>query len=208
VALLGLDGLEVWESTTNRVLFAETRRLTGLQTAVSLSPDGRRVAWSEGLVAHLRDVDSGAELTFPLDGQATLVSFSPDSRRLGVITSASLSLRDAAAGRALWSVSHTTPEHPFEPHWSTDAGALLVQYGLGTEVLDARSGARLARFPATGAAASVLRPDLRAKLVASESNWDLRPVPAPVSDSPAEGLQRTLRKTGLAFEGVEVVAGP
>jgi len=208
VALFGVDGLEVWEPTTDRVLFTETRRLTGFQTAVSLSPDGRRVAWSEGLAAHVRDVDSGEELAFPLDAQATLVSFSPDSRRLGVITSASLSLWDAAGGRALWSVSHTTPEHPFDAQWATDAGALLVRYALGTEVLDARSGARVARFRATGVAASVLRPDLRAKLVASESSWDLRPVPAPVSDSPAEGLRRTLRRTGLALEGVEVVAGP
>ena len=75
-------------------------------------------------------------------------------------------------------------------------------------MLDTRNGARLGRFSANGVSASVLRPDLRAKLVASESNWDLRPLPAPVSDSPAEGLQRTLRKTGLALEGVEVVAGP
>jgi eukaryotic-like serine/threonine-protein kinase len=209
VARLGVDGLEVWESTTDRVLFTETRRLSGFETAVSLSPDGRRFAWTERSAAHLRDMDSGRELTLPLDAPATLVSFSPDSRRLEVITSASLSLWDAAAGWALWTVSHTTPGHPFEPRWSTDGGALIVQYGgLGTEVLDTHSGARLARFPATGAAASVLRPDLRARLVASESNWDLRPLPPPVSDSPAMGLQRTLRKTGLALEGVEVVAGP
>ncbi|HET6984767.1 MAG TPA: WD40 repeat domain-containing protein, partial [Myxococcaceae bacterium] len=208
VALVGVDGLEVWESTTDRLLFTETRRLTGVQTAVSLSPDGRRVAWTERSAAHLRDVDSGRELTLPLDGPATLVSLSPDSRRLHVITSASLSLWDAASGRALWTVSHTTPGHPFEPRWSTDGGALLVHYGLGTEVLDAHSGARLARFPANGVSASVLRPDLRAKLVASASNWDLRPLPAPVSDSPAESLQHTLRKTGLALEGVEVGAGP
>jgi len=86
--------------------------------------------------------------------------------------------------------------------------ALLVWDGLGTDVFDTATGGRLARFPATGALASLVRPDLRVRLIASQSNWDFRPLPEPDSDSATESLARTLRRTGRALEGVEVVAAP
>jgi hypothetical protein len=54
----------------------------------------------------------------------------------------------------------------------------------------------------------MVSPDLRAELVATDSNWELRPLPQPASDSPARSLSRTLRKTGLALEGVEIVVAP
>jgi len=56
--------------------------------------------------------------------------------------------------------------------------------------------------------ASLVRPDFRVRLIASESNWDFRPLPEPVGDSAAESLASTLRRTGLALEGVEIVAAP
>ena len=207
-ALFGTDGLEVWDGGVDRVLFTEKVRLAGQRTALSLSPDGRWVAWAEAAVAHVRELDSGQERTFQLDSPGTRVSFNPDSRRLAVITSGSLSLWDAAAGRALWTVPYVASENHFTPRWSVDAEALLVWDGLGTDVFDAHGGERLARFPADGAMASVIRPDLRVKLIASESSWDFRPLPHPASDSPAESLARTLRRTGLALEGVEIVAAP
>ena len=104
---------------------------------------------------------------------------------------------------------HAIPDRPLELSWSADATALRVQYeGLGTELLDARSGARLGRLPATGTVVPMVSPDLRAELVATDSNWELRPLPQPASDSPARSLSRTLRKTGLALEGVEIVVAP
>ena len=207
-ALFGTDGLEVWDARVDRVLLTERVRLAGQRTALSLSPDGRRVAWTEAALTHVRELDSGQERTLPLDSPATRVSFNPDSRRLAVITSGSLSLWDAAAGRALWSVPYITSDNHFTPRWSVDAGALLVWDGLGTDVFDAHSGERLARFPASEATASVIRPDLKVKLIASESAWDFRPLPQPASDSPEESLARTLQRTGLALEGVEIVAAP
>jgi tRNA A-37 threonylcarbamoyl transferase component Bud32 len=207
-ALFGLDGLQVWETGADRVLFTETRRLAGQRTSLSLSSDGRRLAWTEQAVAHVRDLDSGQERTIRLESPGTRVSFNPDSRRLAVITSGSLSLCDAAAGRVLWTVPYITSDNHFAPRWSIDATALLVWDGLGTDVFDTTTGARLARFPATGAVASLVRPDLRVRLVASESNWDFRPLPEPDSVSATESLARTLRRTGLALEGVEIVAAP
>jgi tRNA A-37 threonylcarbamoyl transferase component Bud32 len=205
----GLNGLEVWDARANRVLFTETARVSGFETFVSISPDGRRVAWIQRAAAHVRELDSGRERAFRLDGPGTQVGFGPDSRRLAVITSRSFSLWDAAAGKALWTVRHRIPDKPFELRWSPDAGSLLVRYaGLGAELLDAGNGARLARFPASGTVAPLVSPDVRTKLVASDSNWDLRPLPQPVSESPAESLARTLRRTGLALEGVELVAAP
>ena len=129
-------------------------------------------------------------------------------RRPAVITSGSVSFWDAAAARELWSVSYITSDNHFAPRWSIGGGALLVWDGLGTDVFEAATGARLARFPASGAMASLVRSDLRVKLIASESNWDFRPLPQPVTDSPAQSLARTLERTGLALEGVEVVAAP
>ena len=177
--LLRMDGLEVWDSRVDRVLFTEPRRLAGMRTGISLSPDGRSVVWTEGAVAHVREVDAGEERSFQLDSPGRLVSFSPDSRQFAVTSSASLSLWDAVAGRARWTVPHLSSENPVAPRWSADARALLVWDGLGTEVFDSETGARLARFPATGAMASFVRPDLRARLIASESNWDFRPLPQP-----------------------------
>jgi hypothetical protein len=49
---------------------------------------------------------------------------------------------------------------------------------------------------------------VKTKLVAGRSSWDLRPLPPPASDSPEVSLARTLRKTGLALEGAEIVAAP
>ena len=205
---LRMDGLEVWDSRADRVLFSEQRRLAGMRTGISLSPDGRRVVWTEGAVAHVREMDTGEERSCQVDSPGRLVSFSPDSRQFAVTTSVSLSLCDAVAGRALWTVPHLSSENPVAPRWSADARVLLVWDGLGTEMFDADTGARLARFPATGAMASFVRPDLRARLIASESNWDFRPLPQPTTESPEEGLARTLEKTGLALEGVEIVAAP
>src|SRR5262249_46779804 len=182
-ALFGLDGLEVWDARADRVLFTETRRQAGQRTALALSPDGRRVAWTEEAVVHVREVDAGQERTLRLDSQGTRVSFNPDSRRLAVITSESLSLWDVSDGRVLWTVPYISSDNHFAPRWSVDARAFLVWDGLGTAVFDAATGARAARFPASGASASLVRPDLRVKLIASDSNWDFRPLPQPVTDS-------------------------
>jgi tRNA A-37 threonylcarbamoyl transferase component Bud32 len=207
-ALFGLDGLEIWDAGADRVLFTEARRVAGQRTALSLSPDGRRVAWTEEAVVHVHELDPGQEHTLRLDSAGARVSFNPDSRRLAVITSESLSLWDATAGRLLWTVPYITSDTQLPPRWSIDAKALLVWDGLGTDVFDAAIGERLARFPASGAIASLVRPDLRVKLITSESNWDFRPLPQPATDSPDEGLVRTLQRTGLRLEGIEVVAAP
>jgi len=88
----------------------------------------------------------------------------------------------------------------------------VLQYEtLGTDVLDAGTGERLARFLAGALVSPVavtLQPDLRAKVIASDTRWERRPVPQPVTESPARSLARTLERTGLASQGVEIVAAP
>ena len=93
--------------------------------------------------------------------------------------------------------------------WSPDTRLLLLAYGgIGTMMFDARSGERLALFPGSVGLTTAVRPDLRAMVVASSTNWDLRPLPQPVSGSPAESLATTLRQTGLVLAKVEIVAAP
>ena len=211
VVQVGLDGLEVWEAASNRVLFSETVRLRGFETSVALSPDGHRVAWSDAVSAHVRDLLSGEERQFPFEGVKGQygIRFSPDSTRVAVVASGRVILLDAMTGRVLWRTSSATADTPVGLGWAIDTAALLVRYqGLGTELFDAKNGDLLARFPSFGTFGSIIRPDLRARLVMSEPNWDLRPLPQPVSDAPGEGLARVLRRTGLALEGVEVVAAP
>src|SRR5262249_3089461 len=131
--------------------------------------------------------------TVSLDGTEGVIRFSPDSTQVAFVTSGSLSLWDAATGRPVWLVPHTPPDLPHRLRWSVDQQALIVQYqGLSTALFDARSGERLARFLAAGSWASQLRPDLRAKVVVGPSSWDLRPMPQPVTDPPAESLSRSL----------------
>ncbi|HET9158308.1 MAG TPA: WD40 repeat domain-containing serine/threonine protein kinase, partial [Myxococcaceae bacterium] len=208
-AAVGLDGLQVWDARANRVLFSETERLSGFETAIAISSDGRQVAWAAGSRAYVRDLESGEERAFSLVGKPAKVRFSPDSTRLAVVTSESVSLWDVKSGRTLWTVSHSTADRLAELSWTSDARSILVQYaGVGTELFAAHDGARLARFPVIGSVASLVRPDLRASLMIGENSWELRPLPQPATDSPAETLARTLRKTGLALEGVEVVAAP
>jgi hypothetical protein len=152
---------------------------------------------------------AGAERQFSLDGARGRIRFSRDATQVAVASSESLSLWDVAAGRSVWLIPLATRDRPAEVRWSVDGQSLIVRYGsLGTELFDARTGERLARFPAARTSVSLLRTDLRAKLVIGSSNWELRPVPEPVNDPPGESLARVLRRTGLTLEGVEVVAAP
>jgi hypothetical protein len=213
VATTGLDGVEVWDARVNRVLFSETVRLNGFETRTALSPDGQRVAWTAGARAYLRDLESKEEKTFFLDGKPIKLKFSLDSSRLAVVTAERLSLWDVKSAQALWAVSHpTTGDSTVEVGWTPNRRSLLVRYpGLGTELFDAETGERLALFPTLASVSpmsTLMSPDLRAELTVSETGWELRPLPQPASDSPTEGLEKTLRKTGLALQGVEVVAAP
>ncbi|HET9157815.1 MAG TPA: WD40 repeat domain-containing serine/threonine protein kinase, partial [Myxococcaceae bacterium] len=97
LAQLSIDGIEVWDARADRVLFTETARLNGFETAVAISPDGQRVAWTDGASVRMRDLTSGQEHAVQLDSPATRLRFGPDSRSLAAITAATRSLLDAAA---------------------------------------------------------------------------------------------------------------
>jgi len=74
------------------------------------------------------------------------------------------------------------------------------------------TGERFARFLTTKLsgrpAATYVQPDLRAKVVMTRTHWEHRPLPEPATESPAQGLARTLERTGLVLQGVELVAAP
>jgi len=212
VVQLGLGGLQVWDIRADRLVFAEAKRVGGFKEPSALSPDGRRVVWTQGVTAILRDLDSGQERTFSLDGVTRGLRFSPESARLVIATTGSIALWDAATGRLLWRVANASPDVMHEVRWSADGGALLLQYmTLGSDVLDANQGKRLARFLSAGAVSPVVpfvQPDLRAKVVVTGSHWEHRPLPQAATESPALSLSRTLARTGLAFQGVDLVAAP
>jgi WD40 repeat protein len=207
-----LQGLEVWDTRANRLLFKEVDRVGRFETLCALSPDGRHVAWTQDVRAIVRDLESGQEGTLPLDGVVRALRFSPDSARLASVTTGSIALWDAETRRLLWRVANAFPAR-VHLSWSADGLGLLVDYeALGTELLDARTGERLARFLTTKLSgwpsATYVQPDLRAKVVMTRTHWERRPLPEPATESPAEGLKRTLQRTGLMLQGVELVAAP
>jgi WD40 repeat protein len=205
-----LQGLEVWDTHANRLLFKEVERVGRFETRCALSPDGRRVAWTQGGTAIVRDLESARERTFPLDGEPRSLRFSPDSAYLVSVTTGSIALWETTAMRVLWSVPNAVPD---QARWSADGRVLLIgSETLGTELLDARTGERLARFLTTKLSgrpvATYVRPVLRAKVVMNRTHWERRPLPGPATESPAQGLTRTLERTGLVLQGVELVAAP
>jgi hypothetical protein len=80
-------------------------------------------------------------------------------------------------------------------------------------VLDVATGERIGWFQAlrrvvTPVLAELYAPDLRSKGVAAERTWGTVPLSQP-RDAPADqALAGVLKKTGLGFRGVELVAAP
>jgi len=210
----GADGLEVWDTRADRRIFQETRRTRPIAVECTLSPDGRRLAWTFVDKLLVRDLDSGEELTLPLDGAVLGIRFNSDTARLVTITTRSTTLRDTRTGQTIWSVANDLPDPVGWIFWSPDGRALSLVHGLNaTEVLDVGTGERLAWFGALNRAVTPVRaelytPDLRVKSVVAQTTWDVRPVPQPDETPAAESLARTLRRTGLEFRGVDVVAAP
>jgi hypothetical protein len=213
-ALSGADGLEVWDTRADRRIFQETRRRRSAATECTLSRDGRYLAWTFIDTLIVRDLDSGKELEFPLDGANLGLRFNPDMTRLVTVTTRSTALRDTETGRTIWSVANDLPDTADRIFWSPDGRALSVVHGFNaTEVLDVGTGERLAWFGALSRAVTPIRaelysPDLRVKSVVAQTTWDIRPVPQPEETPAAESLARTLQRTGLEFRGVDVVAAP
>jgi WD40 repeat protein/tRNA A-37 threonylcarbamoyl transferase component Bud32 len=214
LAQLGPDGAEVWDTRTWQSLFHEDRRVRPSGTRISLSPDGHRYAWTFDDTVYVRNLDSGEELALPLDGTASDTLFSPDGTTLLVSTDPSLTLRDARSGRSLWSVQKDLPHLVRDVQWSPDGRTLLVSYGFqATEVLELRSGERLAWFQALRRAVTPVRAeaysaDLTWKGVSADTTFDYVPLPKPDEAPPEQSLARILKRTGLEFRGVELVASP
>jgi hypothetical protein len=141
------------------------------------------------------------------------LGFSPDSRQLVAVTSSSVTLLEAPTGREIWKVAQDVSQ-PVDINWSPDQHSLILKQGwTATEVLNAATGERLARFPGlsrsvTPVLAELYSPDLRVKAVSTLTTWEIRSVPAPDETGAAESLGRTLRRTGLELRGVDLVAAP
>jgi serine/threonine protein kinase/WD40 repeat protein len=214
LAQVGPDGLEVWDFRTDQRLFQEARLLRPADTRVTLSPDGRRIAWNDGANVLVRDLLSGQELALALNGALLGFRLSAEPCRLLTVTPRKISLRDCVTGRTLWEVSNDLPDQVDPISWSPDGRAVLLVHGyVTTEVLDVASGERVAWFHALRRVVTPVRveqyyPDLRMKGVAAETTWDLRPLPQPDETPAAESLARTLRRTGLELRGIELVAAP
>jgi tRNA A-37 threonylcarbamoyl transferase component Bud32/WD40 repeat protein len=212
-AFVDADGLEVWDTRRDRRVFQEARRIRPLGSECSVSRDGRRIGWTQIDTAVVRDLDSGREQTFALDGPIRQLQFSPDPERLLTVTTRTTSLWNTATGRALWSRASDDSSSVIS-RWSSERRAVILEHGyISTEVLDADTGERLAWFEelsraVTPVEAEVYANDLSWKGVASATSWEMRPVPPPDGAPAEDSLKRVLQLTGLELQGVELVAAP
>jgi WD40 repeat protein len=222
MSLVGADGLEVWDTRADQLLFREGRRVrpgpvesNALGTTAStFSPDGRRIAWSHGDKVLVRELASGQERTLSLDGALLGFRLNTESDRLLTVSTRSVSLRDCVTGRTLWNVPNEFAELVFPILWSPDGRSVLLVRGFAsTEVLDATTGERVAWFPTFNRVVTPVRveqyyPDVRTKGVAAETTWAMRQVPQADETPPAQSLARTLQRTGLELRGIELVPAP
>src|SRR5262249_58577024 len=124
----------------------ETEGALPNKTMSDLSGDGRRLAWTSGEKLVVRDLESQAELTVPLDGSIRGIAFDGDGAKLMTVTNRSATLRESATGREIWSVANDRPDYAF-CQWSPDGHAVLLRHGyIATTALDTRTGERLTRL--------------------------------------------------------------
>ena len=214
VIQVSADGLEVWDTRSGQLLFEERRRVEPSAATVLAWADGRRIAWTHGDRLVVRELESGKEQEFALDGKPMSLDATAKGERFLTTTATSLTLRDTATGRSLWTHPKELPDSIFDISWSPHERELVVTHGLSaTEVLDATTGERIAWFPAlrrvvTPVLAELYAPDMRTKGLAAEKTWDTVAIPQPDETPPRQALDRVLKRTGLQFRGVELVASP
>jgi WD40 repeat protein len=211
LATAGADGVEVWDVRGSRQLFREPR--IDPQSDLQISRDGRLLAYSDVERVVVRELESGRERSFAVDSAVRGLSLGPDGRSLVVVSAGGTRLEDLDSGRTRWTFPGDVAEGLYI-RWSFDARSVLVTRAwVATEVFDARTGERQALFqcpgrPVSPVVAELYSPDLRVKAATSETTWDFRPIPPPDGSRPEESLARTLRETGLALRGGELVAAP
>jgi tRNA A-37 threonylcarbamoyl transferase component Bud32 len=203
-SLLGL-----WKLHPPALLWSEARRLGQLTDSTSLSGDGRTVSWIwNGRVLLHTETGSG-EAEFSDEHEMLDAALNHDGSALALVTAAEVAVWDVSSHRRRWAVPNTTWVDQ-EVSWSSDGSTLLLnREDLGTVLLDAATGDRLATIAISKPGAlfpqeNVLG-DLRHRISRAGNGWDLYALPPPDMDPPQISLKRILDEAGLELRGAELV---
>ncbi|HET9119670.1 MAG TPA: hypothetical protein VFN72_03990, partial [Solirubrobacterales bacterium] len=205
--------VEVWDVMAGRVVFEDRARVPSLPDRYpAISANGRRIAWSRETTVWTRDLETGGESTLELESPVNASALDEAGQRLAICTAKGAELWDLRTLRLSWR-THSSGLNQCYPRFAADQRAIVLSLSqAGSVVLDARTGQTLiSMLPSNDtntAWTSSVMPDLRHQLLGDRETWSIVPLPDPDPLAPEAALTATLKRTGLRFEGTELVAAP
>ena len=204
--------VEVWDVEAGRVVFEDTKRVPNLvDRKPAISSNGRRIAWSRGATVWTRELETGAENEIDLETPIVASGLDAAGQRLVICTARGLELWDLEKSRLSWRRESSELSLCVDPVFTVDGGAIAFQLAeAGSGVLDARTGETLISMVSSNDTntrwRSLVLPDLRHQILEDRETWSVVPLPEPDTRSPEASLSETLKRTGLRFEGTDLVA--
>ena len=201
--------IALWKLDPPALLWSESRRAGALRSAMSLSADGRTVSWIWSGRVLLRRETAPGDSEFSDEQEILDAALNRDGTAMAVTTAAHVAVWDVTSHRRRWAVPNTAWVDQLIA-WSNDRSTLLLfRENLGTVLIDAATGERLATIAISKPGA--FRPqenvlgDLRHRISRAGNGWELRAMPPPDADAPEVSLKRILDEAGLELRGVDLV---
>jgi hypothetical protein len=201
--------LTLWAEGSPDPLWTETERVGPAGGALRVSPDGTRIAWAQGRVAHVHTLGNPNEFEARFEEDVSDTSFSNDGKRLVVASRAEIGAFRVGSWEPLWRIPSFASSYVAVDTSSDDSVVLMEYDALGTVLLDGKTGRHLATVrpskPRSVYAAEVVLPNLKARISRGGARWELWDFPEPDRAAAQESLARIVAATGLQMQGVELV---
>ena len=205
--------IALWDVGSRQIVWSETGRLGQLNGPLQLAADGRSVLWARERTLYLHREGKAPDGELQLDQQVQSAAFSYDGTRLVAMTAGTIGVWGTAKLDLRWRVRNPSWVAQNEDvRWSGDDSAVMIVDAQGVTLRDTASGQRFAtigsgRSGVQGTRLLVL-PDLRHRISAGNSAWEISALPPPDDGPPRESLARVLAEAGLEMRGVELVDAP
>ena len=179
----------------------------------AISSNGRRIAWSRGTTVWTRELDTGSDNTIKIEDAVVGSALDAAGQRLAICTGKGLELWDLRKPSLSWRRYSSELRNCAAPLFAVDQDKVVFgRSQAGSIVVDARTGETLISMLSSNDTntrwRSVVLPDLRHQILEDRETWSVVPLPQPDSLSPEAALAATLKRTGLRFEGTDLLAAP